>query len=155
MFHRLVDPADKIGTMTLQEWKTFARTDNCLDRMVPSDLRILLGMIPDPAEPVPLYLEAHVTIEPVFGAKLEEAGEIAREYKFRVADLLMQKDREATPERSDKDTFMTGHSRSLPDLMNRTADLCVHLQQKGFNVWRYKIEDTVLDSKRNDIWDLV
>lgn len=103
-------------------------------------------------EPVALYLEAHVTIEPVFGERLELAGEIAKAHKFRLADLLMQKEREATPERSDKDTFMTGHSRYLSDILVRTRGLVQSLQHHGFTVWRYKVEDTVLDSRNEDIW---
>ena len=41
----------KIAGRTLKEWKEFARRDDCLDRMVPSDLREILGKIPDTANP--------------------------------------------------------------------------------------------------------
>ena len=107
------------------------------------------------ADEVELYLEAHVTIEPVFGEQLAAVGIIAKTCGFRVADLLMQKDRKATPERSDKDTFMTGHSKSRSDIETRTKDLVMRLQQCGIKVWRYKIEDTMLDSRYNDIWGLL
>ena len=30
---------------TLDEWRVFARRDDCLDRMVPSDLRVILSNI--------------------------------------------------------------------------------------------------------------
>jgi hypothetical protein len=105
---------------------------------------------------VDLYLEAHVTIEPVFGQRREQAAEIAKQFKFRLAELLMKKERDATEERSDKDTFMTGHSKSKRDIINRTAALCRALKQNGFKVWRYKIEDTLVDSKYGiDVWGLL
>lgn len=34
-----------IAGKTLGEWREFARRDDCLDRMVPSDLRQLIGAI--------------------------------------------------------------------------------------------------------------
>lgn len=37
--------ADLIAGRTLAEWRDFARTDYCLDQMVPSDLRALLDTI--------------------------------------------------------------------------------------------------------------
>lgn len=38
--------ADTIAGRTLDEWRTHARRDDCLERMVPSDLRQLIGRIP-------------------------------------------------------------------------------------------------------------
>ncbi|MEM9764156.1 MAG: hypothetical protein AAF968_16885 [Pseudomonadota bacterium] len=38
-----------IAGKSLDEWREFARRDDCLGRMVPSDLRQLIGAIP-PAE---------------------------------------------------------------------------------------------------------
>ncbi len=105
--------------------------------------------------PVDLYLEAHVTIEPVFDERRAEAAEIAKLYNFKLAHLLMKKDREATEERSDRDTFMTGHSKFKSDINQRTKELVKHLKQEGFKVWRYKVEDTLLDSKLKDIWELL
>lgn len=34
---------EKIAGRTLEEWREFARRDDCLSQMVPSDLRQLLG----------------------------------------------------------------------------------------------------------------
>lgn len=94
-----------------------------------------------------LYYEAHITIEPVFGHLLELAQELAAPFKFRVADLLMKKREEDTPERSANDTFMTGHGTHLGDVTGRLRSLVRTLQDHSFKVWRYKIEDTILDSK--------
>ena len=40
-----IAPSDKIAGKTLSQWADFARQDDCLDKMVPSDLRILLQHI--------------------------------------------------------------------------------------------------------------
>ena len=39
------EQAQKIAGRTLSEWKEFTKTDQCLDQMVPSDLREILGAI--------------------------------------------------------------------------------------------------------------
>lgn len=36
---------DTIAGRTLEEWRVFARRDDCLERMVPSDLRELISQI--------------------------------------------------------------------------------------------------------------
>lgn len=36
---------ETVAGRTLIEWREFARRDDCLDRMVPSDLRQLIGVI--------------------------------------------------------------------------------------------------------------
>jgi hypothetical protein len=97
-----------------------------------------------------LYYEAHVTIEPVFDEQLTHAAALAQTYTFRVADLLMQKRKEDTAERSKHDTFMTGRHRSYEVLKQRMEELVQHLQRDSFKVWRYKIEATVVDSKHGD-----
>lgn len=102
-----------------------------------------------------LYFESHVTIEPVFDEKLEVVSALAKKHGFRVANLLMKKRSEATEERSDKDTFMTTSSKYFDDISTRTRDLVWQLQKEGFKVWRYKIEDTVLDSKISDVYGLI
>lgn len=104
---------------------------------------------------VKLYLEAHVTIEPVFDERREEAEKIAQLFGFKLAKLLMQKREADTAERSQYDTFMTGHSKSRSDIEARTHDLVLSLKSNGFKVWRYKIEDTLLDSRSDDEWHLL
>ena len=96
------------------------------------------------------YYESHVTIEPVFDDRLEIAKEAAAFYQFKVADLLMKKRTVDTEKRSSKDTFMTSHSKTYSDIEYRTRMLVLDLKAKGLQVWRYKIEDTVLDSRIQD-----
>lgn len=102
-----------------------------------------------------LYYESHVTIEPVFDERREQAKAIAIKHGFRLADLLMKKRSEETEERSSKDTFMTGHGKHFEDIETRTKNLVIALQEDGYKVWRYKIEDTVLDSRFEDVYGLL
>ena len=97
-----------------------------------------------------LYFEAHVTIEPIFDEKLVSASEIARKHGFKIANLLMKKREEDTETRSKYDTFMTSHGMSLTFMKIRVKSLIQDLQAHDFKVWRYKIEDTVMDSRTND-----
>lgn len=98
-----------------------------------------------------LYHESHVTIEPVFDdRRRDRLLALCEEHGFRVAKLLMQKRAEDTPERSRHDTFCSSMSVDPPVLERRMFDLVAALQAEGFKVWRYKIEDVVLDSKVDD-----
>lgn len=96
------------------------------------------------------YFETHVTIEPIFDERLSEAAEIAKKHGFKIANLLMKKREEDTEERSKYDTFMTGHGRNIFSVTNKVRSLVTELKEKSFKVWRYKIEDTVMDSRIND-----
>ena len=102
-----------------------------------------------------LYYEAHVTVEPVFEADLARLGEIAGRHGFRVADLHMRKRKQDTPQRSQDDTFMTARAQSSADIVARTTAVVRDLKAEGFAVWRYKIEDTVLDSRTRDTLGLL
>jgi len=102
-----------------------------------------------------LYFESHVTIEPVFDKQLEEANILAMNCRFKLANLLMQKREEDTPERSKHDTFMTAHSQDEEELTNRMVLLIIKLKQHGFKVWRYKIERVPLDSRYADVFNLI
>lgn len=92
-----------------------------------------------------LYFESHVTIEPVFDGALEIFKALALGFGFRVADLLMQKRKQDSPERSKFDTFATGRSKSYEELERNTLALVAAAQATGFQVWRYKIENTLID----------
>ena len=93
-----------------------------------------------------LYYECHITVAPVFGANLEQFKAICEPHGFKVAKLLMQKDLSD----SKKDSFCTGHSQSYLDLYSRMYELILTLKAAGFVVWRYKIEDCMLDSRHYD-----
>jgi hypothetical protein len=94
-----------------------------------------------------LYLEAHITFEPVFGDDLARLTRIAERNGFKVADLLM-------PQRAKYDTFMTGHGEDMADLVARTVSLVYEAKDAGFKIWRYKIEKAVIDSRHSDALNL-
>jgi len=100
-----------------------------------------------------LYLESHVTISPVFDQRRDEAGEIAKTFGFKLAHLVMLKSK-GPDKPSERDTFMTGHSKNIDDLADRTKALLLALKAADFKVWRYKIENCVVDSRQQgDIWE--
>jgi hypothetical protein len=101
------------------------------------------------------YFECHVTIEPIFEERLAQASEIAKRHYFRVAELLMKKREEDTETRSKYDTFMTGRNKYYDKLQYNMVALIIELKGAGFVVWRYKIEDTIIDSKIDDLLLLI
>ncbi len=96
------------------------------------------------------YYEAHITTEPVFEERREAFVAICKKHDFHVAELLMQRKRKDTPNRSSKDAFCTGRSISYSDLEDRMRGLIDELKTCQFAVWRYKIESTLLDSRHDD-----
>ncbi len=92
-----------------------------------------------------LYFEAHVTIEPVMDEiRLEKLKAVADRCGFRVADLMMVK-RKETPKRSPYDTFCTTRSKDYDDIVSRVEELIYSIVPMGYKVWRYKIENTLVD----------
>lgn len=96
-----------------------------------------------------MYYESHITIEPIFDSLLENVTELAKDYGFKMAKLLMQKSINDTPEISKKDTFMTAHEKATPeglyDIEKRTKQLVEKLQSCNIIVYRYKIEHVIID----------
>lgn len=90
-----------------------------------------------------LYYEAHVNFArnadtELAGAKLE-----AELPNWKLATFEMHKDREPTG-------FITGRHKSLVEIKRQTLAVVCKLREWGFEVLRWKIEDTVLDSKHGD-----
>lgn len=98
-----------------------------------------------------IYYESHITIEPLFGVKLGEAAAIGRAYGYKMADLFFQKRVEDTLERSRMDSFMTGHSKEMRDIVDRQRSCVVALITSGVNVFRYKVEHVIIDSREVDV----
>lgn len=94
-----------------------------------------------------LTYESHVTVEPVFGLRLDAMTVIAKAHGFKVADLLFQKRETDTPTRNKNDTFCTGHGKTFEDLQTRMIHLCKELRANEYAVHRYKIEAVQLDTK--------
>lgn len=92
-----------------------------------------------------LDYEAHITIEPVDGTSLVKFEVICKRYGFRVANLIMVKDRRVTAERSNRDSFATGWGETYSEVTARCLALVRELTAGGLTVWRYKVEHTLLD----------
>lgn len=90
-----------------------------------------------------LYYEAHVTIDPPSPELESSVRLIAGLHRFKLANLFMRK----TGAEHTDDAFLTGHGTELDDITYRTRTLCLGLKRLGATVRRYKIEDTVLDSR--------
>lgn len=102
-----------------------------------------------------LYYEAHVTIDPVFDSRREQAASTAQAYGFRLAKLIMRKKEADFETPAHDDTFMTGHGVEFEDIERRTIGLVRAIQRHGFTVRRYKIEDTIIDSRTHDALGLL
>lgn len=89
-----------------------------------------------------LYFETHITIDPVSEDQEVELKVQVSSFGFRVAELYMKKD-----ERSTLDSFMTTRGISYEDIHLRTMACIEFLIDKGYNVRRYKIENTLVDVK--------
>jgi hypothetical protein len=97
---------------------------------------------------VTLYYEMHVTIEfPETEALFNKAKFIAIANGYHVGDLLLMKHE---IERSRKDMFFTSRAGSQCAAEQSIKLLCEQLRAAGFTVLRYKIEDTVVDSRIED-----
>lgn len=86
-----------------------------------------------------LYYECHITIEPVFDERLEKFKQLCSECGFRVAKLIMEKG----PNR--KDSFCTGRDKDVNKLSERMFSLLKMLKENNFNIYRYKLENCILD----------
>ncbi len=95
-----------------------------------------------------LYYEIHVTIDPNFDV-IETLKELGQSHGFRMAKLLMRKNEGLT--RAEDDMFFTSRTKTLEEAITKTHNFCKQLNEDGFIVRRYKIEDTVVDSKIKDL----
>ena len=96
-----------------------------------------------------LYYESHVTVDPLEGLELNKFKSTCNNYGFKVAELLMVKEGFGLVN-SDKDSFCTTRSKNFDDISKRTKLLIYELNMVNIKVRRYKIEDTLIDSKISD-----
>lgn len=101
-----------------------------------------------------LYYECHVTIDPVFGTERQLLTKLIKPFGFKLAKLVMLK-KGARGAESQRDTFFTAHSKNYSQLQQRMVDCVRAIQKEGFAIRRYKIEDTIIDSKIKDILEIV
>ena len=92
-----------------------------------------------------LYLEAHITFDPVPEDKDTQYKAICEKYQFRPAELFMRKGSFFEPARMD--SFCTGRGDHLRE---RIRHIVLALREIGVKVRRYKIESILLDSNWGD-----
>lgn len=93
-----------------------------------------------------LYYEVHVTTDPVPESLRNVFLGICERHGFRIASLLMEKPGEGLVS-YDGDAFCTARSRYYSEAENRMVALMLDLDKAGIVLRRYKIEDTLLDSR--------
>lgn len=93
-----------------------------------------------------LYYEIHVTTDPpVDEAEAERLARVAKGLQFHQAKLFMQKG-----DPHNLDAFYTARTVSLADAQFLTYRFVRTLRALGVNVRRYKVEDTIVDTKEED-----
>lgn len=97
--------------------------------------------------PMPLIYECHITVDPIEGEKLELFNKVCAIWEFKVAKLVMVKDRQITEDRGNKDQFCTGHNVDFEVLDTRAKVLMANLRVTGFRVRRFKIEAILTDER--------
>lgn len=102
-----------------------------------------------------LYFESHVTLEPVFDERLTLLKILAKSSGFHVAKLIMKKRKGETPSPNQEDAFCTARSVDYNELLGDIMIFIGRLQKHDFKVYRYKIENTLLDSRSHDPHDLI
>ncbi len=97
-----------------------------------------------------MRFECHITTEYVApdDPSHDRLRDMTSALQFRLASLHMSKGGKNVL--SDYDTFMTGHSDTKQDIMNRMKWLVRDLNGNGFKVTRYKIEEVLFDSRNGD-----
>jgi hypothetical protein len=90
--------------------------------------------------------ECHVTTAPPISEESHNnLVDICNAYNFRIARLYMK-----TGSPSTKDAFMTFKSDDYGKTYANMVGLIDTLNKCGFDVWRYKIEKILFDSKIGD-----
>lgn len=88
-----------------------------------------------------LYFECHITFDPDYLISSEVMEEIAGRFGFKVATFLMKKDG------PQPDAFCSARDSHYERLVARCGDMLRTLRDMNLKVKRYKIENTLMDSK--------
>jgi hypothetical protein len=94
--------------------------------------------------------ECHITIDPVLDdLVLIDLKDLVKIHGFKIAALVKR-----NGDLSDKDSFMTGGSDSLVQLMKNGTKVLADLNKyfPNIKVRRYKIEEIIFDTKTGTSW---
>jgi hypothetical protein len=99
------------------------------------------------------YYEAHISLEDnnlVYPKRLKETLE---RIDFQITDIVtMPVD---GLEQEEFDYIITSRGTNLKEFTQKVLDAVITLQKEGYNVLRYKIESTIIDSKYEDKFNLL
>lgn len=98
-----------------------------------------------------LYYETHVTIDStdLTEDRVEELFSIAKEVDFRVSKFIMLKSPDAP------DAFISGRAEDYMEAVVALRKVIFILQKNFFKIKRYKIEDVIIDSNKDDYFKLL
>lgn len=132
--------------------KTFNRDCECSPESgcFKAQAQAVIAVLYPQIVPSRLYFEAHVTLDPVFGERRQQAEVIAKKHGFRLAKLIMRKREGDAETPHEDDTFMTTRSTDWTWIRRACSGVITDLRDTGFVVRRYKIEDTLVDSNHYD-----
>ena len=98
-----------------------------------------------------LYFEAHITTDPIQEDKIEETRAWLKDMGFKIAPLIMLK----TGEKHSADSFISCRDTDFENISLRVLAVVLFLQKAGIHVRRYKIENTLVDSRKEDKFQLL
>lgn len=94
-----------------------------------------------------LYYECHITTDVIPPDKRELFDRLCKNAGFWASDWKLAD--------TSLKFFATSRGHDYTELKSRMCNLILDLKAFDFKVWRYKIEDTILDSKIEDIYNIV
>lgn len=93
--------------------------------------------------------EVHINVPLCAGPARVELDQLARACRFKLSDM------DGHEHGEKRETILTTHDRHYVDAQDRTRHMCLLLKTSGFELIRYKIEHVLIDSRVNDIWELI
>lgn len=94
-----------------------------------------------------LYYECHITTEVIPHDKREQFDKDCKEFGFWASDWKLAD--------TSLKFFATSRDTDLENMRLRMDGLMRLIKSRGIMIWRYKIEDTIIDSKIIDCLGLV
>jgi hypothetical protein len=91
------------------------------------------------------YFEAHITVEPHPEHTFEELAEMCREFEWKASRFEVDEVDDIAGK-----WFMSARDTNYLRLFHRTQGMVYSLGQADTEVLRYKIEETLIDSKCGD-----
>lgn len=97
-----------------------------------------------------LYYEAHITTAPLTQTQRENLEPAIMVLGFKLADFLMQRGADGLDHKAqDPNSFVSCRDTDKKRIYARTFSMVRTFHAEGVEVRRYKIEDTLADSKHD------